>query len=562
MYAIDFGTSNTVVARWNAATQQPETLSLPNLSTQIKNNPPLVPSLLYIEKAIGQAQSANKTSVANAAQVVAGQAVCDRGLNLTSDPRFFRNFKRGIGTATQGFIPELDGQTLSFERIGSYFLQAVIRQLQVQDPELDALVFTVPVDSFEAYRLWLTEACQELDIKQVRLLDEPTAAALGYELSADQRTLLVIDFGGGTLDFSLVQRSVSATKPAGFLLKWGQKSRSVAAALGNRTSVSGRSESGSGSRSRSGSNRGVKVIAKAGENLGGADIDRWLAEHFAQTQNLPITAVTLRLVEKLKIALSSQFSAAEAYFDEETLDSYELTLDRDRFHQILTAQGFFERLDRRLDQVLQQGQRQNISPQAVDAVLLVGGSAQIPAVQDWAACHFTPEKIKGAKPFEAVAQGALSLYNTHLQDFLYHGYGIRYWDRQRNSHSWHPVIPQGQPYPTPEPIELFLGASCEKQPSIELILGELGETQANTEVYFEGDQLVTRRASGSAAVKPLNDDSESARTIAKLTPPGFPGSDRVRILLSIDAARFLRITVEDLLTADTLMNEQIVVQLK
>jgi molecular chaperone DnaK (HSP70) len=552
MYAIDFGTSNTVVTRWNIATEQPETLSLTNLSAQIKHNPPLVPSLLYIEKA---EEKGAETIAGSSARVVAGQAVGDRGLDLASDPRFFRNFKRGIGSPMQGFIPELDGQTISFEQVGSYFLQAVIGQLKRQDPELDSLIFTVPVDSFEVYRLWLTEVCQSLDVAQVRIIDEPTAAALGYQLSADQRTLLVIDFGGGTLDFSLVQRITTAAQPAGFLLKWGQKPRAAKKIQADSSSADSLASSRVG--------KTVKVIAKAGENLGGADIDRWLAAYFAQTQGLPITAVTLRLVEKLKISLSHQLSAVEAYFDEGTLDSYDLSLDRDRFHQILAEQGFFERLDNRLNQVLQQGQQKNVPEQAIDAVLLVGGSAQIPAVQDWAARHFSPEKIKAAKPFEAVAQGALSLYNTQLQDFLYHGYGIRYWDRRSNSHSWHPVIPAGQPYPTPEPIELFLGASSEKQPSIELILGELGEALTTTEVYFEGDQLVTRRAQAgsSAPVKPLN-DREGARTIAKLTPPGFPGSDRVRILLTIDAARFLRITVEDLLTANTLMNEQVVVQLK
>ncbi|MGB3299921.1 MAG: Hsp70 family protein [Phormidesmis sp.] len=540
MYAIDFGTSNTVVTRWNAATQQPETVSLAGLSAQMKGNPPLVPSLLYLEKASAEIAQA---------QAIAGQSVRDRGLDLTGDPRFFRNFKRGIGTPMQGFIPELEGQTLSFEQIGSCFLYQVISQLKTQDPDLDALVFTVPVDSFEAYRLWLTQVCHSLDITQdiaqIRLLDEPTAAALGYQLSPDQRTLLVIDFGGGTLDFSLVQLANLSAKPMGFLLKWGQKSLQQRASSGQQ-------------------DRTLKVVAKAGENLGGADIDRWLAEHFAQAQGLPITAVTLRLVEKLKIALSSQLSAAEAYFDEETLESYDLALDRDRFDQILTEQGFFERLDRRLEQVLQQGQRRNVSEQAIDAVLLVGGSAQIPAVQAWAARHFAPEKIKGDRPFEAVAQGALSLHNTQLQDFLYHGYGIRYWNRRTNAHDWHPIVPQGQAYPTAAPIELFLGASSEQQPSIELILGEMGEAQAGTEVYFEGDQLVTRQASSSGnrtTVKALN-DREGARTIARLMPPGFPGSDRIRILLNIDAERFLRITVEDLLTTNTLMNDQVVVQLQ
>ena len=98
----------------------------------------------------------------------------------------------------------------------------VIEQLKAQDADFSSLVFTVPVDSFEAYRLWLGEVCQALDIDQVRLLDEPTAAALGYQLEADQRTLLVIDFGGGTLDFSLIQPVVSVDRPIGFLLKWGQ----------------------------------------------------------------------------------------------------------------------------------------------------------------------------------------------------------------------------------------------------------------------------------------------------------------------------------------------------
>ncbi|MEL7225782.1 MAG: Hsp70 family protein, partial [Cyanobacteria bacterium J06576_12] len=61
-------------------------------------------------------------------------------------------------------------------------------------------------------------------------------------------------------------------------------------------------------------------------------------------------------------------------------------------------------------------------------------------------------------------------------------------------------------------------------------------------------------------VQPLN-DREGARSIATLTPPGFPGSDRIRISFSIDAERFLRMTVEDLLTSETLLSNQVVVQL-
>ncbi len=536
MYAVDFGTSNTVVARWNADTDSPETIVLPGLSIQQKGNPPLVPSLLYIEKVA--------TAIEDVETVV-GKAVRDRGLDLSSDPRFFRNFKRGIGTPVQGFIPELDGHILSFEAVGNWFLHRVIESIRQQDPELNSLIFTVPVDSFEPYRNWLGSVCQSLDINQVRLIDEPTAAALGYQITPAEKTLLVVDFGGGTLDLSLIQPTFEKEKPTGFFLKWKNQSRS--------------SQAGSGPSPKT-----VRVLAKAGENLGGADIDRWLVEHFAQTQALPITPLTLRLVEKLKIALSFEQTAEEAYFDEETLDSYELTLSRDRLEDILTNQGFFDRLDSRLDQVLQQAQRQNLALDDIDAVLLVGGSAQIPAVQAWAARHFGPEKIKGDRPFEAVAQGALRLQNIELQDFLHHSYGIRYWNRRNNAHSWHPIIQRGQPYPTTEPIEFFLGASSEKQPSIELILGELGDSApTRTEVYFEGNQLVTRQTTASGetpTVQALN-DTERGRTIAKLTPAGFPGSDRIRVLFNVDTERFLRMTVEDLLTTETLLDNQVVVQL-
>jgi len=83
-----------------------------------------------------------------------------------------------------------------------------------------------------------------------------------------------------------------------------------------------------------------------------------------------------------------------------------------------------------------------------------------------------------------------------------------------------------------KPVELVLGASVDNQPSIELIIGSWG-----------GDQLlkcilkaivVTRRLdSGQTQVQPLN-DREGARTIAQLTPPGYPGKDRIKALFQVD----------------------------
>lgn len=526
--AIDFGTSNTVVCRWNPVTQQPETLKLPGLSWISSQNPPLIPSLAYIQQATPP-------------QILLGQQVRDQGYDISSDPRFFRNFKRGIGADIQGFLPEIDGKTITFEQVGQWFLTNIVTAVREVPLPVDSLILTVPVDSFEAYRNWLGQVCQSLEVEQVRMLDEPTAAALGYGL-ADQDILLVVDFGGGTLDLSLVRLDATVRKaPLGFILKWGQKSFTDSSGQAPKT---------------------ARVLAKAGQNLGGSDIDNWLVDYFSQTQGLEKTALTTRLAERLKIQLSLQQKATEVYFNDETFDSYELELTRDGFEEILTQHQFFESLDNAMNQVLQQGRRQGIEVSDINAVLLVGGTVQIPAVQTWVQKYFSLEKIRSEKPFEAVAHGALQLsQGTDIQDFLYHSYGVRYWNRRDNCHSWHPIIKSGQPYPMNAPVELVLGASVESQPSLELILGELGADTGGTEVYFDGDRLITRNlAQGQAAVQPLNDTAEG-RTIAQLTPPGNPGSDRIKVLFRVDQERFLRITVEDLLTDQTLLDNQVVVQL-
>ncbi|MFM8009064.1 MAG: Hsp70 family protein, partial [Dolichospermum sp.] len=132
--AIDFGTSNTVITRWNPVTQQAETLNLPGLSTQQYLNPPLIPSLVYIENA-------------SLGKIIAGQQVRDRGLDMKTDTRFFRNFKRGIGADIQGFLPELDDENITFELVGKWFLTQVITELTIIEGSIDSLVLTVPVDS-------------------------------------------------------------------------------------------------------------------------------------------------------------------------------------------------------------------------------------------------------------------------------------------------------------------------------------------------------------------------------------------------------------------------------
>jgi hypothetical protein len=112
-----------------------------------------------------------------------------------------------------------------------------------------------------------------------------------------------------------------------------------------------------------------------------------------------------------------------------------------------------------------------------------------------------------------------------------------------------------------EPTELKLGASTENQPNIELIIGELGAETGGTEVYFDGDRLVTRSlVTGAVAVQPLN-DRDGARTIARLKPAGNPGSDRISVQFWVDSQCFLRLSVRDLLTQEKLLDNQVAAQL-
>ncbi|BAQ65933.1 Hsp70 family protein [Geminocystis sp. NIES-3709] len=520
--AIDFGTSNTVITRLNSNTGEGEIIKLPSIA---QNNPPLIPSLVYVSNAQEET-------------IIIGQKVRDKGLDVSNNPRYFRNFKRGIGAQIQGFLPQLDDRNITFEQIGQWFFNGILKELG-ETP--DSLIITVPVDSFENYRHWLTGICQQWNINQVRILDEPTAAALGYSSQNDD-CLLVVDFGGGTIDFSLVELDLGKNRqPQGFILKWGEKLLGESSA--QKTKL-------------------AKVIAKAGTNLGGCDLDNWILDYFHNNQGIVKSSLTNRLAERLKIQLSTQESAQEVFFNDRTLETYDLRLDRTKFEQILTENQFFDKLDQLMENVLQQAKRNGIDTFYIDKVLLVGGSGQIPSVQNWLQKYFPVEKIKNDRPFSAIALGALKLeQGLQVKDFLYHSYGIRYWNRRQKRHDWHTIIPTGQPYPMTNPIELTLGASIENQPSIELIIGELGEQNTSTEVYFDGDRLITRNiTSGEKKVQPLN-DTEKGKTIAQLNPKGNPGVDRIKIFFSVDEQRSLKITVEDLLTNQTLLDQVTVAEL-
>ena len=229
--AIDFGTTNTVIARWDNGVQL---VSLPGLSTTLDGVPSAIPSLVYVH----DGQTGN---------VSVGMTVREQQLDSQHDNRLFRNFKRGIVSPSSPEPRMIDGTPWTDRDASETFMRTLLNSLQRE--QIDQLVLTAPVVAFESYLTWLSDIAGNLASEHIYMVDKSTAAALGYAVTKSGSAVLVLDFGGGTLDLSLVQLPESRETTGGILsrLRLGGASRNTA-----------------------------RVIAKAGRVMGGSDIDQWL----------------------------------------------------------------------------------------------------------------------------------------------------------------------------------------------------------------------------------------------------------------------------------------------
>ncbi len=533
--AIDFGTTNSVVAAWrDAATSPPdfdaiEILDLPGLSeppaASLAERPALIPSLLY---------------VAEGDRTVAGYAVRVSALDQRADNRLFRNFKRGIAVSPAPPPRRIDGTQWRDRDAGRCFIRHLMEALPYALDEIEQLVLTAPVAAFEDYLAWLSGTMDTIapQMPPVRLVDEATAAALGYAVTEPGAVVLVFDFGGGTLGLSLVQLPESNEKTGGFL-----------------------------GRFRNPRQQAARVIAKAGKVLGGSDIDQWLlADVLARTgltrESLGSDyAALLTRCEEAKIALSTADRVALEFGAGG--ESFSLEITRAELESVLEANQFYVALRHIIDKVMHTARQQGVFKEDVDAVLLVGGSALIPAVETTLAGYFRHTPILMHKPFTAVVEGALLLAAGHgLDDYLIHSYGLRYLDETTGEHAYDEIIPAGARYPSDHPVEVMLSAAHADQAEIELVIGEIStDAVALVEVQYEDGQavFVAKAEESQQQIKVLNVDFPA---VIALKPGGHPGEDRIKVAFTVDADRMLRVTVTDLKTWKTLMRDQAVVVLR
>ena len=303
-------------------------------------------------------------------EVLVGQPAKNQA--VTNVDRTIRSVKRHVGTDWKVAI---DGKDYTAQEISARTLMKLKRDAESYlGEDITDAVITVPAYFEDAQRQATKEAGQIAGLNVLRIVNEPTAAALAYGLDKGEKeqTILVFDLGGGTFDVSLLE-------------------------IGDGV---------------------VEVRATSGDNhLGGDDWDQrivdWLADKFKAAQGIDLTKDKMAMqrlreaAEKAKIELSSgQSTSINLPYITVDADKNPLFLDqqltRSEFQKITS--DLLERCRAPFQAVVKDG---GISVGKIDHVVMVGGSTRMPAVSDLVK-ELTGgrEPNKGVNPDEVVAVGA------------------------------------------------------------------------------------------------------------------------------------------------------------
>jgi molecular chaperone DnaK len=340
---IDLGTTNSVVSVLEAG----EPVVIPNAEGS-RTTPSVV--------------AFSKTGEVLVGEVAKRQAI-------TNPDRTVRSVKRHMGT---NWSIDIDGKAYNSQEISARILQKLKRDAEAYlGDSVTQAVVTVPAYFGDAERQATKEAGEIAGLEVLRIINEPTAAALAYGLDKDNdQTILVFDLGGGTFDVSI--------------LDLGEGVFEVKSTAGNT-------------------------------HLGGDDWDQrvidWLVSEFKNAHGVDLSADKMAVqrlkeaAEKAKVELSSlQETTVNLPFITATSDGplhLDLTLTRAKFQEqtsdlLDSCRGPFEQAIR--DAGLDKGD--------INRVILVGGSTRMPAVADLVKELTGADADKGVNPDEAVAVGA------------------------------------------------------------------------------------------------------------------------------------------------------------
>ena len=288
---------------------------------------------------------------------------------VTNADRTIISIKRHMGT---DYRVNIDGKPYSPQEISAMILQKLKADAEAYlgQPVTQAVI-TVPAYFSDSQRQATKDAGKIAGLEVLRIINEPTAAALAYGVDKEaEQKIMVYDLGGGTFDVSILD-------------------------IGEGV---------------------LEVLSTAGDtHLGGDDFDQriidWMVSEFKKSNGIDLSGDRMAMqrlkeaAEKAKIELSgmSQTSINQPYITADATGPkhLELTLTRAKFNE-LTA----DLVERTMGPVRQAMSDAGLSASDLSKVLLVGGSSRIPAVQEAVKGITGKDGFKGINPDECVAIGA------------------------------------------------------------------------------------------------------------------------------------------------------------
>ena len=341
---IDLGTTNSVVA-------------------VLEGGDPVV-----IPNSEGARTTPSVVAFSKAGEVLVGEVAKRQA--ITNSDRTFRSIKRHMGESWKS--PDIDGKQYTPQEISARTLMKLKRDAEAYlGDTVTQAVITVPAYFDDAQRTATKEAGAIAGLEVLRIINEPTAAALAYGLDkgAEDEKVLVFDLGGGTFDVSVLE-------------------------IGDGV---------------------FEVKSTAGDNhLGGDNFDKaivdWMAAEFKREQGIDLTIDKMALqrlyeaAEKAKVELSTT-ATAQINLPFVTADAsgpkhLDLSLSRAKLEELVA--DLLDRLVGPTKQAIADSGKDG----SIDHIVLVGGMSRMPAVQERVKKLTGKDPHKGVNPDEVVAIGA------------------------------------------------------------------------------------------------------------------------------------------------------------
>ena len=509
--AVDFGTSNTVVAVWDHGTGAGVPLAVPDyalLTAAGDREIPVIPSVIHY---------------AQGGRRLVGDQV--RQHNLGTSAGTFRWMKQHVARRSPAKV-RADGRLVSYFDAGRDFLSAVLAYAAAEAGAGDEEVaLAVPVEAFEHYQDWIATVAAAAGLARFRLIDEASAAALGCGAAIRPGSVyLLFDFGGGTLDVAVVL-------------------------IGD--------EDGGGRPA-------CRVLGKAGAELGGASIDGWLFAEVLRRAGRSdddedvrgVSRAVLAECERAKETLSARDRAEVSVQDPRTgtlIVDAEVT--RADLEDLLDQNAAYAQIHQVISRAIGHARERGYDQDAITAVLPVGGSSLIPSVQRTLRGIFGRDRVLLGHPIDAVARGAAAFVaGAGFYDHIQHDYAIRWLNPASGGYDYQMLVGRGTEYPgavTPEDRPFTIKATYDGQAALGIAIFELGDARlaagAGLELVFDptGAARLTEVLVSDEEDRARFWMNEASPTFLTADPPARRGEDCFAVWFAVDGTKRLTLTARD-----------------